>query len=163
MNTFIDATERLSNYVETRTWTFATAAAKAMQNLIGTPYMEPARLVRKYLSGEVGVDSQTTEKFTSVSVTEIRVNFLVIIDIEFQLEIEEYMKEMKKVERLQDAWTENTSRIYYYILQDCPTGLTIELETQPNWDLAERDQNLIILLKMICEVMRAKRMNGSHH
>lgn len=139
-NTFIDMTERLSNYIDMRTSTFATAAAKAVQNLIRPTYMEPAQPVRKYWSGRVEVSPQTAEQFTRVSVTEIRDHSPVIIDVEFQLEIEEYMKEKKKMRRLQDAWKENTARIYNHILLHCPAGLTAELRTQPKWDMAERDQ-----------------------
>lgn len=74
------------------------------------------------------------------------------------MEIDEYMKEKKKVWRLQDAWTENTAKIYYHILQHCSEGLTAVLRTQPNWGLAARDQDLIILLKMIYDITGATRM-----
>ena len=69
--TFIDATERLLNYVDTRTWTFTTATTKAVQNLIGPTYMVPARPVRIYWSRGVGVGLQITEQVTAVSLRSI--------------------------------------------------------------------------------------------
>ena len=52
----------------------------------------------------------------------------VVNDIEWKLELEEYMVLKKKHTRDAETWTENSDRIYNLVLLHCPPEVEAELQ-----------------------------------
>ena len=58
----------------------------------------------------------------------------------------------KKYENYQDTWIENRSRTYNLILQHCPPDVETELKNQSTWTVEQDTQNVVTLLRMICNI-----------
>ena len=90
-----------------------------------------------------------SEKFSTDGTKQ---NIKIVEDIEYNLDLEEYLVGKKKHTRNDEAWTENCARIYNLVLHHCPPELEAQLQNHSSWGAGQSAQDLIALLLMIRDV-----------
>ena len=143
---------RLARYVSMQSWSGATIAGRAMENLAEPKLVEPTmpssqeefeKEVDQVIKDESGQD-----KTVQIIVTGTRPEDAA--KIKFNMEI--YMIHYKAWMTDELAWKTNRSRIYVLVLMHCPPDLKEVLKTLSTWNAVRDDQDAIGLLKLICNV-----------
>ena len=145
----------LSNYVGTRTWPHSTVAANAMREMEAPTFDAWDKIPpRKYWSGTEGTSPYVFERVTMKGgdLEKNRINCPVDDEITYQCIIDLFMRQSKQTLRLEEAYEENSAKVYNLLIQHCPPGMLAELAIQPAWSAASRAQDMISLLEMIRDV-----------
>ena len=121
--TFIDTLDMPARHVRVQAWSQSTVAAKAMIELVAPSYTHPLKPVRLYYVTPA-LDApasdrlvKTTDRFVPGTTTKY---VAVDDDIDWKMELSEYMIENQKYQKDTEAWTENSACVYNLVLGHCP-------------------------------------------
>ena len=126
-----------------------------MIEMIKPMFVVPVRPARMYyITPQTGTvaGAQRVETANRFGVDGTTENVKVVDDLEWRLDLEEYLVAKKKYTHYLEAWTENIARIYNWVLQHCPPDLEAELQNSSNWSAGQSAQNSIALFLIICDV-----------
>ena len=132
---YADIASKLAQHVGTETWSQSTIAMKAMIELVALVYTAPVRPTKKYFTNPLTTPQVVTnDRFSTNGTTEY---IKVVEDIEWKLDLEEYLVAKKKHTRDAEAWTENSARIYNLVLQHYLLELEAELRNHSSWSAGQ--------------------------
>ena len=112
-------------------WSQSTVAAKAMIELVAPAWDEPAKPIRMYyLAVADGVTApnpraQMTERFEDGSLKE---NIKVADEIDRKMTLSKRAVKCSKWRKDEEAWTENSARVYHLVPTHCPPELEAEMQ-----------------------------------
>ena len=136
---FAETKSKLSRYIGTQTWRYASEAALAMEMMVAPVYTEPPRPVREYKS--------TTDSTGAVTINLPRV--ALVNDYIFKIDCEEFSSDKKLWKEKVAAWKENNAKMFNLVLLHCPRELEEVLKTLTKWNAARLGQDAILLLGLI--------------
>ena len=79
-------------------------------------------------------------------------NVAVDDDIDWKMELIEWIITEQKYQKDSEAWTENSTRVYNLGLGHCPPELRAEIQNHSIWVVNAVAQDCIALLLMICDL-----------
>ena len=112
---YADTVSKLAQHLGTQTWSQSTVTTKATIEMVQPVFVMPVRPARMYYvasaAGAVAGAHRvgTEDRFGVEGTTE---NVKVVNDLDWRLDLEEYMVAKKKHTRDLEAWTKNRARIY---------------------------------------------------
>ena len=106
---FITTKSKLAWLVETQPWPAASVASMVIEDL-ANPTMSPHK-------------RPTLEETNQDGTTKTRTSD----DVEYKMEIEDFIADNKTVQAKKDEWDENKPRAYNLVLQHCPPKLETRL------------------------------------
>ena len=139
---FAETKSKLSRYVGTQTWSYASKSALAMETMMAPVYHKPTRPVREY---ESAMDSSG---IVTINVPRVPL----IDDYIFKLDCKEFSRNKKLWKMKEAAWKENNAKMFNLVLLHCPRKLKEVLKTLTKWDAARLGQDAITLLGLIQDV-----------
>ena len=117
---FAERKSKLSRYIGTQTWHYASKAALAMETMLAPVYIEPPRPVCEY-------ESSTDSTTGAVMINLPRVPL--VDDFFFKLNCEEFLSDKKLWKAKEAAWKENNAKMFNLVLLHCPRELKEVLKT----------------------------------
>ena len=102
---FKDTVEKLSRHVATTVWKQASILSKAMTELKDPVFPMPARPVRVYISGTGSSAVETTSRLTACTL-----NIVVMDDINYSDDMDQYKSNKRKSESSAENWEENDAK-----------------------------------------------------
>ena len=111
---FKDTVEKLSRRIATTAWNRASILSKAMTELKNPIFSMSVMPVCVYISG---TGSSAVETTSSLIVGTL--NIVVMDDIDYSDEMDQYKREKRKSESSAENWDENDAKGYNLVLQHC--------------------------------------------
>ena len=115
---FIDTLNTLARHVGVQAWSQSTVTAKAMIELVAPTYTQPLKPVRMYyvtpttLVPATDPMTKTVRRFVTGTTTK---NVAVDDDIDWKMELSEWITKEQKYQKDSEAWTENSARCLFGI------------------------------------------------
>ena len=104
----------------------------------------PVRPVKEYMMK----GAKTLNRFDADG----KANPYMLDDADYKLDLNLFVAASKRHLLERQAWKENNSRVYNFVLQDCPMDLEAELRNHTKWYVTELAQDAISLLGIIRDV-----------
>ena len=115
-----------------------------MTNLKNLVLVVPARPIRTYFCGSGPYAVKTTNQITLGMV-----NIPMVVNIDYQDTMDEYLSKKRRYENQLENWDENDAKGYYLVLQNCPKELEADLRNQNSWKTEEYVRSVIAVLLLI--------------
>ena len=125
-------------------WKQASALSKVMTDLKDPALVVPARPIRTYFCGSGPYAVKTTNRITLGMV-----NILMVVNIDYQDTMDEYLSKKRRYKNQLENWDENDAKGYYLVLQNCPKELEADLRNQNSWKTEEYVRSVIAVLLLI--------------
>ena len=127
---FNNSLNTLARHVGVQAWSQSTVTAKAMIELVAPSWTQPTKPVRMYyvtpttLVPATDPMTQTVRRFVTGTVIK---NVAVDDDIDWKMTLSEWIVKEQQYQKDEEAWTENSARMYNLVLGHCPPELRAEM------------------------------------
>ena len=118
-----------------------------MIELVAPSFTQPSKPVRLYYvtpaadAPATDLLIKTTRRFVSGTTTK---NVAVDDDINWKMELSEWIIKEQKYQKDSEAWTENSARVYNLVLGHCPPELRAEMQNHSMWAANAVSQDYIV-------------------